>query len=507
LVDLAEQIKSRGSNILKLESQMRETLTSLVFVLTLVAINVFQRSALAQSAPASQTGPKPASAKTVGEMFKNIQVLTEFKDAPANDLWGAMQFMSGSLSVSCNYCHVSQQGPFDSDANKTKLIARDMIKMMRAINQINFSGRQVVTCNTCHRGSTRPNGTPDPWYKTPEQIAAYNRIRPSATPNNNSTGATPVSPPAGSTQALPDVDQVMANYRRAVGAEAVKSIHISGTNVVAMGGSVPFEAYLVLPDKMLIGTSNHGAEVQTIWNGDHGWRLALRVRTPLSLDQFAPIRTRMEPILLPVKYEKSEAPRKVAGIEKIGDRSYYVVESHTAKQSERMYFDVQSGLLYKVRTEFVTWLGTRVEERTFEDYRDVKGVKLAGLITNHYMEDQSLFKISEIQTNIEVDPAKFEPPAPPEVKSIKLDPGILEAYVGEYQLTPGVVFTCTREGDRLFITQPNSPLKFELFAETETVFFVKQVDAEITFVKNDKGQVTHLVLNQNNVKREMTKVK
>ena len=115
--------------------------------------------------------------------------------------------------------------------------------------------------------------------------------------------------------------------------------------------------------------------------------------------------------MLPVKYEKSETPRTVRGIEKIGDSSYYVLESHSGNKSERLYFDVQSGLLYKARTEIGTWLGTRVEEKTFEDYREVNGIKLPYLITNHYMEDQSQFKMSEIQINIDIDPSKFEPPA------------------------------------------------------------------------------------------------
>jgi hypothetical protein len=67
--------------------------------------------------------------------------------------------------------------------------------------------------------------------------------------------------------------------------------------------------------------------------------------------------------------------------------------------------------LYKARTEIETRLGTRVEEKTFEDYRDLNGIKLPYLITNHYMEDQSQFKISEIRINIDIDPARFEPPA------------------------------------------------------------------------------------------------
>ena len=36
-----------------------------------------------------------------------------------------------------------------------------------------------------------------------------------------------------------------------------------------------------------------------------------------------------------------------------------------------------------------------------------------------------------------------------------------------------------------------------MFAESETMFFLKLVDAQIEFVKNEKGEVTHMVLHQN----------
>jgi len=113
-----------------------------------------------------------------------------------------------------------------------------------------------------------------------------------------------------------------------------------------------------------------------------------------------------------VKFEKTGGSRRVVAIEVIGDRTFYVVESSTSGRVERLYFDVRTGLLYKERVEVGTWLGTRVEEKTFEDYREVHGVRLPFLITNHYMEDESVFKIGKIEININVDPAKFEAPAP-----------------------------------------------------------------------------------------------
>jgi CubicO group peptidase (beta-lactamase class C family) len=84
---------------------------------------------------------------------------------------------------------------------------------------------------------------------------------------------------------------------------------------------------------------------------------------------------------------------------------------------------------------------------------------------------------------------------PHERVAIKIDPKILDAYVGQYELRPNLIFTMTREGDSL-MTQITGQPKFELFPESETKFFLKVVDAQVTFVKDDKGVVTHLILHQ-----------
>jgi len=53
----------------------------------------------------------------------------------------------------------------------------------------------------------------------------------------------------------------------------------------------------------------------------------------------------------------------------------------------------------------------------------------------------------------------------------------------------------TLEGGQL-MTQATGQSKFPMFAESETKFFLKVVDAEVEFFKNDKGEVTHLILHQ-----------
>jgi CubicO group peptidase (beta-lactamase class C family) len=81
-------------------------------------------------------------------------------------------------------------------------------------------------------------------------------------------------------------------------------------------------------------------------------------------------------------------------------------------------------------------------------------------------------------------------------KEIVLDPKIFDRYVGVYQFVPGVAMTFTREGAHMFIQLTSQP-KFEIFAEGEKEFFVKAVDAQITFETGADGRATTAVLHQN----------
>lgn len=79
---------------------------------------------------------------------------------------------------------------------------------------------------------------------------------------------------------------------------------------------------------------------------------------------------------------------------------------------------------------------------------------------------------------------------------IKLPDAILASYVGEYELAPGYIVAITKDGNQLN-TQLTGQQAFPIYPYTETKFFLKVVEANIEFVKDDKGVVTKLVLNQN----------
>lgn len=73
--------------------------------------------------------------------------------------------------------------------------------------------------------------------------------------------------------------------------------------------------------------------------------------------------------------------------------------------------------------------------------------------------------------------------------------GVLESYVGRYELVPSVVFTITRKADKLFAQLTGQP-QFRVFAETENRFYYKVVDAQLTFNQGKDGKIESLTLHQ-----------
>jgi len=89
-----------------------------------------------------------------------------------------------------------------------------------------------------------------------------------------------------------------------------------------------------------------------------------------------------------------------------------------------------------------------------------------------------------------------ETPAPAQRKQITVKAKLFDRYVGRYELAPGFLLTVTRAGDRFFAQATSQP-KIEIFAETERDYFLKGVDAQITFATDSHGRVTGLTLHDN----------
>jgi len=82
-----------------------------------------------------------------------------------------------------------------------------------------------------------------------------------------------------------------------------------------------------------------------------------------------------------------------------------------------------------------------------------------------------------------------------EKESIHVEPTVLKQYVGTYEVQPGFDLVVTVEGEQL-MTQATGQQKFQLHAESETKFFLKEVDAALEFKKGASGEYDSAVLYQ-----------
>ncbi len=87
------------------------------------------------------------------------------------------------------------------------------------------------------------------------------------------------------------------------------------------------------------------------------------------------------------------------------------------------------------------------------------------------------------------------PAAPKQRTAIALSDDLLAGYVGVYQLTPELSIEVTLKAGALY-AQPTGQGALQLWAESATEFFLKEVDVQVTFVRDPQGALTGLVLHQ-----------
>lgn len=367
-------------------------------LVVLIVCGIVITAAKAQSDAAQAT---PSSGpKTAEQQFKNIQVL---KGIPADQLIPAMQFITASLGVECEFCHV--QNAFDKDDKKPKKIARQMMEMMFAIDKDNFEGHREVTCYSCHRGSTHPVAIPVISTEEAKMAAGPMPGRGSEAKQEGET-AKPTGPAA---------DELIEKYVKALGGakaiDKVKSRVISGT--IEFGGvSYPVDVYDKEPDMRATYVHMPDGDNITAFNGQEGWMGAPHRPTRdmhgsdidgASMDADLHFATHLKGMFSQVETQ---------GTEKVGDHdAYLVVGKRDGKTPLRLYFDEQSGLLVRLVRYGETPLGLLPTQIDYADYRELNGVKVPFRWTLARPSGQFTIQAKDIKQNVAVDEAKFAKPA------------------------------------------------------------------------------------------------
>lgn len=373
--------------------------------------------------PAQQT---PPSAPTSDKVFKNVQVM---KDIPVDDFLGTMGIMCAALGFDCSDCHTgagTEKVDWAADTPK-KRTARRMIQMMAAINRDNFSGRQMVTCWSCHHGRDRPATTPTLEYM----------YGPATQEMDDVLTQMPGQPTA---------DSIIDKYLKAIGGterlSGLKSIAAKGTSVGfgGFGGGGRVQIYAKFPDQRAtlidFPQSPERGNSNRIYNGREGWletpltvlgeyqltggelegmRLDAQISFPGQLKQvLTNLRVSMPVMISDLPGPSSQTSQQVSMVA-VGQNKLVDVVQGTGPRGIvcTLYFDKETGLLVRMVRYSKSPIGRVPTQVDFADYRDVNGIKIPFRLIFAWMDGRDAIQLNEIETNIPIDPVKFERPDAP----------------------------------------------------------------------------------------------
>ena len=338
-----------------------------IFVLALVVLRL--DTLHAQS-------PNPTATPAAEQVYKNIQVL---KGIPADQLIPSMQFMSSSLGVHCDHCHV--EGAFEKDDKKPKQQARKMMQMMFALNQNSFDGEREVTCYSCHRGATRPVGTP----MIANETAASARAAVAAQSSQSS-------------------DAILDKYLQALGGSAV----LDKINTEVQKGKLdlgqvqfPVEIFVKEPGMRSVVTHLPSGDGFDTVNGQSGWTFVpgrpLRNMSKGDL-QAATIDADLR---FAANIKKLFSDVKVMPNQQIGGRAVSVIQASNPKQPPvELSFDQQTGLLVRMVRYVDSPLGRNPTQIDYSDYRVVGGAKQPFQWTVSQPQGRYTIQLDQIQVNV-----------------------------------------------------------------------------------------------------------
>jgi hypothetical protein len=229
---------------------------------------------------------------------------------------------------------------------------------------------------------------------------------------------------AGATQAgaaVPTGDQVLDHYVQAIGGRAAwlklnsrvskGSIEIPAMNNLT--GTV--EIHEKAPNLMLAVINLGGAAFEQGFDGTTAWsdnpRDGLRVLTGGELDDAR----READFYHPLELRKNYTKLTVTGVVRVNEHDAYVVEAARENGApDKMYFDVQSGLLVRSVNQRYTPDGLTEFQADVEDYTALDGVKLPFTVRQSGGGSAFVIHFTEVQHNLQLTDAQFaKPPAEP----------------------------------------------------------------------------------------------
>lgn len=278
-----------------------------------------------------------------------------------------------------------------------------MIAMVNTMNKNFFASRRLLTCYTCHRGSTSPEITPDltQFYAT----LRYREPDKMVTPF-------PGAPEAG---------EIVDQYLQAIGgeqaAEGLTSLAARGTfQTYGIPTKYAMELFAKAPaQRTMIVHNLAGGELIDTFDGHN----ALLAQPPELAPVPLPERTGGEvdgakltaALIFPAQIKGLLTQWRVGAPAVIDDRDMTMVQgTMNGKFPVNLYFDDESHLLVRTVTFADSPVGLAPMQVDYADYREVAGVKLPHRIILTWLDGRSIIQLTDVKKNMVIDPSNFERP-------------------------------------------------------------------------------------------------
>ena len=316
------------------------------------------------------SAPTPTAKSTPDDGFKNVQLLKGVRD-----LLPTMHFIRASLGVRCDYCHIAENGKYYLDDKPAKRRAREMIVMMRQLNDGAFGGRQVITCNTCHRGSTTPVNIP--------QIAT-NFV--------NTTRRESFEPPQPTS---PSAEAILQRYEAATHISTLgpARLRIEGLRGKLIDGGTPRARMLPREEKFTseaLVDGDRGITSMPLSNGQVSrvgstggriWTFGANGAQWIAAGDLAQLRRKINPLLVLRARTGDFSSIAVSGEEQVnGVDAYILTATANDNSTESLWFSKRDGLMIRRTYYHTTLLGLEPEQYDVSEYKKYGEVRLPTFI-------------------------------------------------------------------------------------------------------------------------------
>jgi len=175
-------------------------------------------------------------------------------------------------------------------------------------------------------------------------------------------------------------EKVVEGYIKAIGgAEKLKAVTDQKMKMSTemQGMTIEMESVQKAPDKVLITVSMGGNVMQKqVFDGERGMATAMGQSTELTGKQLDEMRLQAK--LFPeLNYANGEYQLELLEVEDLGGQpAYKLLVTNPAGTSVTEFYDVASGLKVRTITTQETQMGPMTVSASYDDYRDVDGVKI-----------------------------------------------------------------------------------------------------------------------------------